>query len=641
MQPLFLTSLDLKIYDTLLRLRKAPPPTGIVAIATIDDKSLESLGQWPWPRYQVASLIDRLQQIGAISIGIDVIFAEPDRTSLWRIREQLSKELGMKLKLTGIPERYYDNDAILADTLINSNVVLGYQFIFDQTLHAKHCVVKPLNVFIKATKDADPNLFKPQNMLCPIDKLVQASQKGGFINIRPDIDGIIRTAPIIMEYKGGIYPNLSLSTLISAAEPSQMIFEVNRHNNTRLLLDNTAIPLLEGGKMMIPYTGASGSFRHISVSDIIHGNIVSEELSGKIILIGATAAGLKDMRATPFDPAMAGVEIHANIIDAILRNDFIIKPVIAPLIELGLIILLGLLSTVLIASIRALWCISIFIIASISIFFMSYISLSNGIYISPFYPVLTFTANLSLLSIIRFRMEEIRVKERNRQIALTQTAAIEAIANITETRDPETGGHIKRTKEYVRILSQRLQKHPKFAKTIDDEYIELLYLSAPMHDIGKVGIPDRILLKPGRFDNDEFEQMKKHTIYGKHVIDSAVQLLGENSFLKLAGEIAYSHQEKWDGSGYPQGLKGEDIPLSARIMGLVDVYDALVCKRVYKKGMPHTKAVEIIKSGRAVHFDPDIVDAFMEVHLKFLEIALVHADSEEEKRSLLETDSEH
>ncbi|MCX8026321.1 MAG: CHASE2 domain-containing protein [Thermodesulfovibrionales bacterium] len=636
LQPLFLTFLELKVYDSFLRLRKEPNSTGIVTIVAIDEKSLETLGQWPWPRYLVARLIDKLKQMGSIAIGVDIIFAEPDRTSIGRIKQEMSKEFGLKMNITGIETRYYDNDLILAHSIKDSKVVLGYQFLFDNTTTNKACSIKPLDVFIKMSEGATSNLIEPVNILCPVDTLLKHSQDAGFINIGPDIDGIVRTAPIIMRYKDNIYPNLSLSTLLSAADISQIVLSLKKTDEAILFLDDTAIPLIKGSKMLIPYKGPSGSFINISASDIIKETVSLEDIRGKIVLIGATAAGLKDLRATPFDPTMAGVEIHANIIDSILRSDFIIRPSYAFSVEMCFVIILGLFSTFLIAYLRALWCIGIVFITSLLICVLSFLYFSKGIYISPFYPLLTYVSNLSLLSFVRVRMEENRVRERNKQIVLTQTAAIEAIANITETRDPETGGHIKRTKEYVRILSRTLKKNPKYKHILDDEYIQLLYLSAPMHDIGKVGIPDRILLKPGRFNDEEFEIMKKHTIYGKKVIDSAEQILGENSFLKLAREIAYSHQEKWDGSGYPQGLKGEEIPLSARIMGLVDVYDALVCKRVYKKGLSHKMAVEIIRSGRGSHFDPDIVDAFIEVHERFLEIALAYADSEEERLSLLD-----
>ena len=226
------------------------------------------------------------------------------------------------------------------------------------------------------------------------------------------------------------------------------------------------------------------------------------------------------------------------------------------------------------------------------------------------------------------------VAERTRRLALTQAVTIESLATLAEYRDPETGGHIKRTQNYVKALAVHLKDHQRFRSELNDEVIDLLYLSAPLHDLGKVGVRDNILLKPGRLTDEEFEEMKKHTIYGEEALRITEQKLGEDSFLKSAREIAYTHQEKWDGSGYPQGLKGDDIPVPGRLMALADVYDALISKRVYKPPFPHEKAVEIIVEGKGKHFDPDIVDAFLELEDRFRNIALTFADFDEERQML-------
>jgi putative two-component system response regulator len=226
------------------------------------------------------------------------------------------------------------------------------------------------------------------------------------------------------------------------------------------------------------------------------------------------------------------------------------------------------------------------------------------------------------------------VVERTRRLALTQAVTIESLATLAEYRDPETGGHIKRTQNYVKALAAHLKDHPRYRDELNDEIIDLLYLSAPLHDLGKVGVRDNVLLKEGRLTDDEFEEMKKHTIYGEEALRITEQKLGADSFLRYAKEIAYTHQEKWDGTGYPRGLKGDEIPLSGRLMALADVYDALISKRVYKPPFPHEKAVEIIVEGRDKHFDPDLVDAFLKLEDTFRNIALTFADYEEERRML-------
>ncbi len=225
------------------------------------------------------------------------------------------------------------------------------------------------------------------------------------------------------------------------------------------------------------------------------------------------------------------------------------------------------------------------------------------------------------------RLEQ-EVKRRSEELELIQDITVHTLASLAETRDNDTGNHIRRTQHYVRILAETLRYHPRFQAVLDDDQtIDLLFKSAPLHDIGKVGIPDRILLKPGRLDADEFEIMKTHATLGYKAILQAERELGkEVPFLRFAKEIAYGHHEKWDGSGYPQGLSGTDIPVSARLMALADVYDALISRRVYKLGLPYEAARQIILNGRGSHFDPDIVDAFVAVEDTFKAVASRYAD---------------
>ncbi|MNB89879.1 two-component system response regulator [Pseudomonas sp. ACN5] len=232
---------------------------------------------------------------------------------------------------------------------------------------------------------------------------------------------------------------------------------------------------------------------------------------------------------------------------------------------------------------------------------------------------------------------EQEVQRRTREVIAIQDVTIQAMASLAETRDNETGNHIRRTQHYVRLLAELLRDHPRFSQFLNDDSIRQLFRSAPLHDIGKIGIPDHILLKPGRFTPEEFEIMKTHTTLGRDAIQRAEDQLGLSvDFLRMAKEIAYSHQEKWDGSGYPQGLVGEEIPMSARLMAVADVYDALISRRVYKAGMPHDQAVQIIRQGRASHFDPDVCDVFLANAEQFHVIAERFADSDQDMARLVD-----
>ncbi|WP_122662303.1 HD-GYP domain-containing protein [Pseudomonas viridiflava] len=233
---------------------------------------------------------------------------------------------------------------------------------------------------------------------------------------------------------------------------------------------------------------------------------------------------------------------------------------------------------------------------------------------------------------------EQEVQRRTREVMAIQDVTIHAMASLAETRDNETGNHIRRTQHYIRLLADLLREHPRFRHFLDEDTIRLLFKSAPLHDIGKIGIPDHILLKPGRFTPEEFEVMKTHTTLGRDAIQHAENQLGVKvDFLRLAKEIAYSHQEKWDGSGYPEGLAADDIPISARLMAVADVYDALISRRVYKPGMPHEQAVGIIREGRGSHFDPDICDVFVANAGRFREISERFSDTDQDMAKQLAT----
>lgn len=210
-----------------------------------------------------------------------------------------------------------------------------------------------------------------------------------------------------------------------------------------------------------------------------------------------------------------------------------------------------------------------------------------------------------------------------------------ALAKLAESRDPETGAHLERVQRYCRILAEYLQKCPRYAEQIDDNFVDLICRTSPLHDIGKVSIPDNILLKPGRLTEDEFEVMKTHTTRGADTIKSLLHEFPNTCFLQMALEIIISHHEKWDGSGYPYGLSGEQIPLSGRIMAIADVYDALTSKRVYKEAFSHEKAKQIIVDDSGSHFDPDMVDAFVALENDFVKIT--KRFSETSRQSLPDT----
>jgi putative two-component system response regulator len=242
--------------------------------------------------------------------------------------------------------------------------------------------------------------------------------------------------------------------------------------------------------------------------------------------------------------------------------------------------------------------------------------------------------NEDLERLVQERTREIRKQteelvRRKQELIASKDATITAFCALAEARDNETGNHIRRTQHYVKALAEHLRHHPHFAPELNEETIQLMFKSAPLHDIGKVGVPDAILNKPGKLTPEEWVIMKRHCEFGRDAIAQAEKDLGaDDPFLHYAKEIAYSHHERWDGKGYPQGIAGAAIPRSARLMAVADVYDALITRRVYKTPIPHDQAVAIISDGRGTQFDPDVVDAFGEIIDSFHDIARRFSDED-------------
>ena len=621
--------LHYRFYDLLLSENKGAS-SSVPVIVDIDERSLNEYGQFPWPRYRIAILLDKLRNLGASSIGLDMLFAEEDRASIHSIKKELSRDFGVDLKFGEVPESLRDNDQRLAEALSRGPIVLGYQFLFDEESDSKSCLLHPLQVnklVHERTEEGTPLFLQARSVSCNLEMFSQAAAGSGFFNISPDSDGILRRVPLIMGHQGKLYPSLALVTLMKAVGVDNVLLKTDSNGVDSIYLNQTGIPLTSKGSLLIRFRGKGKTFDYVSAADILSDRLSNEKIQGRIVFVGTSASGLKELRATPFDPVFPGVEVHATVVDNILKRDFIFRPKWAAGLESLGVLVLGLVSAFILAWAGAGWSSLLLGVIGVGVWQASAWTFQNeGIFLSPVLPLIVLVCNFSILTFFRFWHEEQRVKERTRELAMVQEATIESMSSLTETRDPDTGEHIRRTQNYILLLAEHLKNRPRFSPFLDRETIDLLYKSAPLHDIGKVGVSDRILLKPGRLTEQEFEEMKQHTIYGRNTILAAERKLGNISFLRVAREIAYTHHERWDGSGYPEGLKGEQIPVPGRLMALVDTYDALTSNRVYKSKIPHEKAVEIIAEEKGSHFDPEVVDAFLKVKENFREIAFTYAD---------------
>jgi adenylate cyclase len=242
--------------------------------------------------------------------------------------------------------------------------------------------------------------------------------------------------------------------------------------------------------------------------------------------------------------------------------------------------------------------------------------LSNGgVFISPLSPTLGITLALSTMTFAKFTVERGRAESAGREKTAAQRLMVQTLLSLTETRDAETGRHSRRTQQYARLLANELSRYAEYREQLTPDRIDLLSSLAPLHDIGKVGIPDHILNKPGALTEDELAEMRRHPVLGRDVILKAEQRVGvrDDVTLAMAKDIVYTHHERWDGTGYPQGLRGTQIPVAGRVMAIVDVYDAAVSRNLYRPSMTHDQAVDLITRGRGTHFDPAVVDAFVTV----------------------------
>lgn len=628
-QPVFFRFLDSKMYDTLLRSGSFSRGERVLdnpVIVDIDEQSLAQFGQWPWPRYRVGLLLRKIQEQGAASVCLDMFFPEPDRTSLAVVREELRKEFGVTLNLQDVPAHLTDNDAAFSSVLAGGPFVLSYDFLFSgKGMSSSDCPLHPLQAAVMGKPGIPAGLFRATGAVCSIPGMNKAVSSSGFFNVIPDADGILRRVPLLIEFNGKLYPTLALATVLQSTGVVRPVLKTTQRGLESIVVGDIGIPVDSRANLLVRFHERGRHFTTIPARDFLVDRVRRERIEGKIVILGSSAAGLEKLHATPHTPALPGTEIHATIIDNILKQEFLSRPYWAPGMELMAVLVCGIVSALLLGWARSILGLSFVTVGGIGLWLASGWTLgSRGVFISPLFPLLTLACNFSFLTFIKYWREEQTVKTRNHELVVMQNFTIQCLAALTETRDSETGRHIERCQHYVRILCNHLAVNPKFTDILDSETIDLLYRSASLHDIGKVGVPDRILLKPSSLTEEEYLEMKKHTVYGREAIERAEHLYGtdvKDSFLQFGKVIAYSHHEKWNGSGYPEGLAGEDIPLFGRIMAVADVYDALICRRRYKPSFTHEESVEIISRNKGTHFDPLVVEAFLAVQGEFEKIA--------------------
>ncbi|HQZ08244.1 MAG TPA: CHASE2 domain-containing protein [Burkholderiaceae bacterium] len=613
--------------DSYLRITASGKPAQGVVVVDVDDVSLAAAGQWPWPRYRMAALIEAVAAAKPAAIGLDILFSEPDRTSLDNIRKSFKQDLGLDITFGGIPSGVADNDGYLAQVLFDTEVVGARYFYFD---HISKPATRPRAEFRIGGKLDLLALNDAPGVLNNTEQIASRLRYSGFLNSQRDSDGMLRRLPLLIKHQGIIYPHLSLATLMRASRVDSATIDEDRFGAV-IRVGRYTIPIDEKGFALLRFNGKPELYPAIPAVDVLNGSFDAADLRGKIVFVGSSAAALNDLHATIFDLQFPGLKIQAVTVDDILRGNFAREVPWSGNAVLLVCLLVGLSAALLFLWLRgAAW---LFLgtgaVMALVVAASAWLFQSTGIFISPGSPLLLGAMLFTIFTTARYMVEKRQSFEWFRKLANARQVTMESMAAIAETRDPETGAHIKRTQHYVRAIAQRLRDTGQQLQTLTPEYIDLLFVSAPLHDIGKVGVPDHILLKPGKLTDDEFVLMKKHAEYGRDIIQSTAQKIEGDNFLQIAGEIAATHHEKWDGSGYPLGLAGEAIPISGRIMAVADVYDALISQRCYKPPFPHGESLEIMRKSRGVIFDPAVFDAFLSVEPRILEIAARFKDESE------------
>jgi len=417
-RPIFFEYLDIKLYDTVLRQVHDKKTSGVPIVVDIDEASLLELGQWPWPRYRMARLLTAIKNLGAEAVALDMVFSEPDRTSLAVLRDELASEHNVRLSFQGLPEHLLDNDAALAAALAAGPFVLGYHFNFERTAgsRAQQCELHKLNLSILRGPDSpapENVLFNAPAVVCNLDVLGKAVSRSGFFNALPDPDGIIRHAPLIIEHEGRFYPNLALAAYLQARPSKQLILWLKRNDSagqeppSLQIGEDLVVPLTGKGQMTINFHGPRRTFPYYSAADVLAGRIPEGEFAGRVAFIGTSAAGLKDIRATPLDQVYPGVEVHATVLDNLIQGDFLREPEIIDDIEVALVLGMGLLSTALLVWTGALLSLVPLGLCTAGLWYGSYWVFDNeGMFVSPLIPTLTLAANFALLTLLKFFREE-------------------------------------------------------------------------------------------------------------------------------------------------------------------------------------------------------------------------------------------
>lgn len=516
-----------------------------IIIVAIDDASVDQYGSWPWPHTIHAQLIEKINQ--ARVIGFDMLFDEV-------------------------------SDPALLDAIGESgNIVLAQIGVLSER--------------------SSPGIISPQAILTPPIEFIQSAKGIGIVNALPDSDGVTRRIPLIIQGKDQLEAALGLEMLRCCLYPSSGLPEMT--SDGYIHVGPLQIPVDPWGRMTINFVGEPGTFPVISYVDVLSGSVHPDTFKDKIVLVGqinlAGGGDLHDVPVSRGKTKMAGVEIQANIIHTILFQNFLVEQQLTS--DIIIILLMSLLGGWILLQLRFLWGIPIILLLEGLYLLYAFFIFDSGLLSDIYYHTLSlgfsYIGAIAVDNVALFR----NLRQKHKELIETYDNTLEGWAKALELRDHETQGHTLRVTKLTVLLAKEMG--------IKGDELTHIRRGAILHDIGKIGVPDGILLKPGKLTDDEMSTMRRHPTFG-------LRMLSKIKFLKPALQIVYFHHEKWDGTGYPQGLRGNKIPFAARIFAVVDVWDALTNDRHYREALPEEKALAMIMKDAGTHFDPIVVAAFSE-----------------------------
>jgi adenylate cyclase len=440
LRPGLATRLDLRIYDHLLPLRASPRPSAVPVIIDIDEASLAAYGQWPWPRYRVADLLDSLAFYGLAAVGIDVLFPEPDRSSPDRMREELLRDRDVTVDFPGLPDELRDYDRLLARAIGRAPVVLGAYVDYREAGPAAPGPPPSVGIAERLGPGAVPaldGLPDAGRVLASLPAFLDAAPVG-FVNAIPDQDGLVRQIPLVVRAGDGVFPSLALRSLMLAAGLDTLDLVSGPEGLRSVGLGGLSVPVSPQGFMLVPFAGPRGTYPYHSAAKVLERSVPREELGGRIAFVGTSAMGLSDIHAMPLDPSYPGVEIHAAVVDAILAGNAIVSPAWAPALQMAAILLSGLLSTVAFGLARPRLYIPAGVALVAGAVLASRALFARGLFVSPLYAAMTVCLAGSLLALARFQREEGRrlaIRE-----AFSRYVGPEVAGRITGDRESLLGG---------------------------------------------------------------------------------------------------------------------------------------------------------------------------------------------------------